>query len=167
MRHAAVRQRTTDASPTESVVAGSAPRDDVQRVARDPLRDEALALGRFIVRQPIGDEFVERYVAAHRHLPLQSDDPRERAVVAFAVAHPLALPCMEAAVALLRPHSLLHRKAILMTAILEASPTYADEFLPRRTGWPALVWLAARVGVTTAAQVAIGLPLVIAAGARA
>jgi hypothetical protein len=38
----------------------------------------------------------------------------------------------DAGLALVRPSSVLRRKLLVMVAILEASPDYADQFLPRR-----------------------------------
>jgi len=125
------------------------------------LREEARVFGRFIAGGPVEHEFVERYVAAHAHLPIEVRDAADERVLTFAVAHPAALPALDAASALVWPHSLLHRKALLMAAILEASPRYADDFLPRRSSWGRLVLLVVSVGLSTAYQVARGLPLLL------
>lgn len=120
---------------------------------------EGRALGRWIIGRPVDAEFVERYASAHAHLLLTTDDPGDRAVLAYAIAHPRLLPPLDAASALVRPQSILHRKALLMTAILEASPTHAEMFLPRTRGWAGLLALAAGVGIVTVMQLALGLPL--------
>jgi hypothetical protein len=122
------------------------------------LRHEARALGRFIVGGEVAGELVERYVDAHRHLFTEPQSLADLGLVAFAVAHPILLPCLDAAAALAGPDALLHRKALLMAAILEASPRHADDFLPRTRGLAGLLALLLRVGVASAAHVAVGLP---------
>lgn len=123
------------------------------------LRAEASVLGRFLVRRAVEPEFVDRYVAAHAFQFLDEHDARDRAILAWAVAHPSLLPCVDAALALRRPDALLHKKALLMAAILEASPAYVDEFLPRAIGVAGLAFLGLRLGLGTALHLAIGVPL--------
>jgi hypothetical protein len=123
------------------------------------LKAEARALGWFILRCEVEPEFIERYAAAHEHLFTGPQLPADNALVFFATRHPRLLPCLDAASALLRPDSLLHKKALLMTGILEASPRYAEEFLPRKRGLLGLCTLFVGLGLTTAVQVAVGAPL--------
>jgi hypothetical protein len=128
---------------------------------RSELRVEADALGRYVLGRPVPAELAERYVVAHDHVAMDESSPGDRAILRFALAHRAALPCLDAAAALVRPHSLLHRKALLMTAILEASPDAADDFLPRSVGWLRLITLGATVGVATIAQLTVGMPLLL------
>lgn len=123
------------------------------------LKAEARALGRLILRREVEQEFIDRYVAAHEHLFTGPQLPVDNAMVNWAMRHQRLLPCMDAAAALLRPNSLLHKKALLMAAILEATPRYAEEFLPRKRGLLGLGVLLAVLGLTTAVQVLIGAPL--------
>lgn len=147
---------------------GFRPRDHARVTDRAAakLRTEAVTLGRFIVGRPIEVEFVDRYVAAHTHLAMEARQQGDDAVVNFAMAHPVLLPPLDAAAALVRPQSLLHKKALLMSAILEASPAYAAEFLPRQAGWIGLLGLIAHVGVVTICQLLIGVPLLTIVGRR-
>jgi hypothetical protein len=126
---------------------------------RDALLAEASALGAYVVGGDVEPDLLERYVAAHAHLDIATGEPDDVAVLEFAVRHRVTLPCLDAACALVRPSALLHRKALLMAAILETTPRYAERFLPRSTGWVALIALGARVGVTTVLQLVVGLPL--------
>ena len=123
----------------------------------DQLRAEAAAIGRFILKRPIEAEFIDRYVAAHEHLALRPSYRADATVLAFAMTHVATLPSLDAAAALVRPQALLHRKALLLTAILEASPRYADQFLPRTRSWLGLAALVARVGLATMFQIAVGV----------
>lgn len=104
---------------------------------------------------------LQRYADAHVHLDVGGATTSDRATLAFALAHPWLLPSLDAAAAFVRPQALLHRKALLMTAILEASPDHADLFLPRVAGWLALGWLGARVAFSTVVHLAVGLPLLL------
>jgi hypothetical protein len=121
---------------------------------------EAAVLTRLIVGRQADPEFAHRYVAAHRLLLPESIEPVDAALISMAMHRPWLLPCIDTALALRRPDALLHRKSMLMAAILEASPQFADDFLPRQTGLIALAWLGLRIGATTAVQLAIGLPIV-------
>lgn len=73
---------------------------------------------------------VARYVAAHRALIEAPRDPREIALAAFAVRHPWSARPLDAACGLIRPQALLRRKLRLLAAVLEATPDFADAFLP-------------------------------------
>lgn len=131
---------------------------------REALRIEGRLLGRLVLGREPEPEFVERYVGAHEFLFQEPVHGNDGAVMALAVRRPWLVPCLDSAAALVRPHALLHRKALLMAAILEASPRYAGEFLPRRTGWAGLVWLGFSAGLMTAVRVAVGIPVLILAG---
>ena len=117
-------------------------------------------MARFIVGREAPPEFAQRYLTAHQHLFRDPPEGRDAALLNLAIRRPWLLPCIDAALALRRPDALLHRKALLMAAILEASPLFADDFLPRRTGLLGLAWLAARLGAVNLLQLAIGLPIV-------
>ncbi len=130
------------------------------------LHEEGRALGAFIIGAPVDAEFVDRYAAAHAHLFREPPGPGEAAVLALAIRRPLLLPFLAAASGLIRRESLLHKKSLLMAAILEASPRYADEFLPRPTRPFRLAIILAWTGLVTALQVAIGLPILLLLGKR-
>ncbi len=121
---------------------------------------EAAVLTRFVVGREAGPEFAARYVAAHQHLLREPIEPRDATLLSLVIHRRWLLPCVDAALALRRPAALLHKKTLLMAAILEASPRFADDFLPRRAGALGLAWLSLRIGTATIAQLAIGLPIV-------
>lgn len=96
--------------------------------------DELAAEGRMFARYLVGrippEELVERYVAASRSL-FPAPGGTDAAVVTFARRHPWSVGFLDAAAGLLHPGSLLRNKILVMAAILEASPAFADDFLPR------------------------------------
>jgi hypothetical protein len=57
---------------------------------------------------------------------------REKALWESMVRSRRRMAWADAGLALVRPSSVLRRRLLVMAAILEASPEYADQFLPRR-----------------------------------
>ena len=78
------------------------------------------------------------------------------ALVAFARRHPWSVSLLDAASGLLRPGSLLRNKILLMAAILETSPTFADEFLPRDARPLGLLLALVAHGTVAVARAALG-----------
>lgn len=131
------------------------------------LQDQGAILGRFIIGVPVEPQFIDRYVLAHEHVSTEQSAPADAAILTLAMKRPILLPFLAAAASLVRRDSLLHKKSLLMAAILEASPTYADEFLPRPMGMFRLTSTLVVTGIVTAFQAAVGLPLLWFAGRRA
>ena len=111
----------------------------------DELAAEARLFARYLVgRDPI-PAHVDRYVAASRaHFgePLAVEDA---AVLAWVRRHAWSVGMLDAAAGLLRPGGALRNRILLMAAILETTPEFADHFLPRQVGPLALVL---RLGVS-------------------
>ena len=115
------------------------------------LETEARIFGRYLVGRDPGDALVARYVAAcgtHFAAPPPAD---EAAVLAWIRRHPWSVGLLDAASGLLRPGGTLRNRILLMAAILESTPEFADHFLPQHVGPLALV---ARVGVAGTIAVA-------------
>jgi hypothetical protein len=122
--------------------------------ADDTRADEARLFGRYLVGREPSPAHVERYVAAcHTHFasPLA---PEDAAVLAWIRHRPWSIGMLDAACGLLRPGGALRNRVLLMAAILETSPEFADDFLPHHSGPLALVL---RVGVAGAVAVANAL----------
>lgn len=120
---------------------------------------EAHVLGRYLVGHVPPPELIARYVAAGQTLFAAPQAPADEATVAFACRHPWSLPFLDAAAALRRPGGLLRGKLLVMSAVLEASPTYADTFLPRTPGRAALAAQLAFHGTCAVVQAVVGLLL--------
>jgi hypothetical protein len=127
------------------------------------LEIEARVFARYLVGRVPQDELVARYLDASRAIFVEEADPREAAVLAFARRRPWSVPFLDAAAGFLRPGSLLRNKILLMGAILETSPAFADEFLPRNVGTAGLVLRILALGTAAAARAALGAPLLAAA----
>lgn len=132
------------------------------------LAAEARVLGRYLVCVEPPPVLVDRWVDAVRTLGLAAADPADAAVVDFAVRHPWSVGPLDTACGLLRRGGLLRQKLLVLAAVLEASPEFADEFLPRSVSLPRLLARFAGVGLTAAVEAVVGLVVLpLAARARA
>lgn len=122
-------------------------------------RREARLFGRYLVGEDPGEPFVERYLAAADTLFSSPPGP----VVRFARRRPRTLPLLDAASAVVRPRGPLRSRLLVMAAVLEASPAYADVFLPRPAGAVRQLVDVAIAGSVGAAKVVAGLPVLLAA----
>lgn len=100
------------------------------------LIDEGRRLGRYLVGRPVPLDLLARYQQAHvkRAADLDGDSP----ALALWRRRPWMLPLLDAGCARWRPEDPLRRKLMLMTAILECTPRYAEHFLPEHRGFWAL-----------------------------
>ncbi len=99
----------------------------------DALDTEARVFTRYLVGRMPPDALVDRYRAANAAIFTDPGAREDLALVAFARRHPWSVSLLDASSGLLRPGNLLRNKILLMAAILETSPAFADEFLPRNT----------------------------------
>jgi len=120
------------------------------------LRTEAHVFGRYLVGERLSEALVERYRAANQTLAaVQGDDE----IVAYARRHPWAVPLLDAAAGLTAASSLLRKKLLVMTAIVETTPELIAKTEPRAVGLPQLTVRLGIAGVRTALEVALGLAL--------
>jgi hypothetical protein len=120
---------------------------------------EAAAFSRYLVGDVAPSELLERYETGCRTLFTDAPDAEDAALLDFARRHGWSVPYLDAAVALRRPHATLRARLLLMAAVLETSPRYADRFLPVDTAALAFVWRLARHGVPAVMYAVIGLML--------
>src|SRR2546426_171656 len=90
--------------------------------ALDSLNQEGEQIARYLTGVSPPPDVLERYVEAHASLFRDAIPPPERASILFIRQHAWALPYMDAALAVLRPHSRLRSKILLMFALLETTP---------------------------------------------
>jgi hypothetical protein len=95
------------------------------------LEMEARVFGRYLVGRVPPAELVERYCAANAAIFTEPGGAEDTALVGFVRRNPWSVSLLDASSGLLRPGNLLRNKILLMAAILETSPEFADEFLPR------------------------------------
>jgi hypothetical protein len=125
----------------------------------DDLAAEARVFARYLVGRDASAAHVARYVAAcrtHFAQPLASDDA---AVLAWVRRHPRSVGMLDAAAGLLRPGGALRNRVLLMAAILETTPEFADDFLPHPVGPLAMVLRVGAAGAVAVANALGGLVL--------
>ena len=110
-------------------------------------------------------ELIDRYVDANRTLLEEPFTERDAALLGFVRRHPRSVPYLDAASGLLRPGSPFRSKLLIMAAILETSPHFAEEFLPRHTRAAGLFLHLFALGLAVIVRVGVG-SLIYAAAIR-
>ena len=123
------------------------------------LAAEGRRFGRYLTGREPGPAIVERYVRACRTLFATPPVPGDAAVLAFARRHPWSIGLLDAAAALRRPSGALRGRLLVMAAILEATPEFAEDFLPRHLGPVALVVRVASAGIVAVGLAGLGVVL--------
>jgi nucleoside-diphosphate-sugar epimerase len=123
------------------------------------LTQESAMIARYLLGVEPPRELHDRYATAARKVLGDQTDPE----LIFVRRHPRTLPLVDAAAAWLRPQSAVRQRVFLMTAILEATPLYADFFLrPQPSGVrlvAELAWQSFRAGV----KITCGIPVFLVA----
>jgi hypothetical protein len=148
------------------------------------LAREAQLIARYLLDRDCPPEMVERYALAQEGRRKEEGGRRQEEggrrqeeggrrqeeggrrgerVARFAFAHPWSIPFLDAAGAFLGDGALLRDKLLVMSAVLEASPRFADEFLPRQASRAATLARVAAYGVVAGAKALVGLPLMLLA----
>ena len=122
----------------------------------EKLREECRVITGYLVGSSPPPELVERYVEANKfHFGGKQSDSDD-AVVDFVRRRPGSLPYLDAALALLRPASLLRSKIFLMVAILEATTEFTEYFLPEPFSLPQFLWRLSRYGASISFRFIVG-----------
>jgi hypothetical protein len=130
---------------------------------RESLRGEAIVFARYLVGRTPPPDVVERYEQASRRLFPPQLDRSDAALLAFVRRHPWSTSLLDAAAGILRPASALRSRILVMAAILETSPAFADDFLPRSASLVSLLTRLAVHGIRAIAGLVVGLPVYYAA----
>lgn len=117
---------------------------------------EFSTFARYMLGREPPEKLVGRYVEASRIRFPSPPEGRDADLLRFAMRHPRLLPALDAACGFLRPRALLREKLLLATAILEASPDFADRFLPDKCGLWTLVSRIAACAFRTAVRLPVG-----------
>jgi hypothetical protein len=102
------------------------------------LHAEAVAFTRYLLRVDPTSEVTVRYVAANRALLSEPPTARDCALLETCLARPWTLPFLDAAEARRDPPSLLRKKVLVLSAVLETTTQFAPHFLPLKRWGPAL-----------------------------
>jgi len=110
------------------------------------LRTEAVLFSRYLIGADPPEELVARYAEANAILFGEAPSGFDRKLLAFACAHPWAIALFDASTGG-SPGSRFRRKLLVMMAILETTPRFADQTAQVSVG---LGELAVRVGAAGA-----------------
>lgn len=125
---------------------------------------EFVLLARYLIGSVPPARFRARYQSGCRALfgdPAPHSAPQS-AALRLALRRPVLLPLLDAGCALRRREDPLRQRLLLLTAILEASPEYADVFLPRTLTWPKLLIALPLRGALAVAKAIGGATLLLA-----
>jgi len=127
--------------------------------ATEVLEAEARRIGHYLVGVDVSETLVERYREANHILFPDRPSPTDAAVLEFVRRHPWSLPPLESALGLIRPGALLRRKLVVMTAILETDPRFADSFGALEPGRSGAILRLLGLGLSSTVKVAGGFLL--------
>jgi hypothetical protein len=142
---------------------------DAQMARREALTAEARRIGRYFLGEDPPEDLVDRYREASLVLFPGTPDPADGGVLDFVHRHPWSLPLLESALGLLRPQALLRRKTVVMMAVLETDPRFADRFEAHCPGRAGAIVRLSGLGLSSAVKIVGGLllyPLARLLGAR-
>ena len=121
----------------------------------DQLSLDSCILARYLLNVELPRELQYRYAAACLKLLGNQLDPEW----CFVQRHPWTLPFIDAGAGILRPDSGVRQRLFLMTAILEATPLYAEFFLAPAPRAPQFIFGMALRCIRCAINIAVGIPL--------
>jgi hypothetical protein len=121
------------------------------------LEAEARIFARYLIGTDPAPQHIARYLDAENRLSPDCNDLDPAG--SFVRRHPWAIGPLDSASALLRPDSRFRAGMLRMAAILEASPQFADRFLPECRSRLGILTRLMGIGVSTAWQLAVGVPL--------
>jgi hypothetical protein len=131
-------------------------------MTREQLRREAVVFGRYLVGEVPSDVLIERYCAANEELfAHEVMSSRDAAALELVRRRAWTAGPLDAGHALIARGSLLRKKLLVMTAIVETTPAYAARMEPRAVSLPGLVVRLVGAGLAMAAQAAAGVALTV------
>jgi len=99
------------------------------------IQTEAHILGKYLIGQPISDDLAQRYQTAINKLDTTLN-PSEEKLWKKCLNSPTFLSYIDSGLALADAFSKIRFRIYIMFCILETTPEYAKEFLPRkRSAW--------------------------------
>jgi hypothetical protein len=125
----------------------------------DILEKEARLLACYLIDSEPPPEMVVCYVDANRKLDACAVNEHDARMMKFVLAHPWSVPLLDAAAGFLQPDSLLRKKIYIMAAVLEASPRFAQQFLPKSLSYSKLFVNLTTNVFTAGIKVIIGIPI--------
>lgn len=123
------------------------------------LEKEAVLFASYLLDRDPPEEMVDRYINANRKLGVNRVTATDENVLNFSMSHPWSIHFLDAATGLLMKDSLLRKKIYVMAAVLEASPRYAESFLPENLSPLMFFCRIIASGFKACIKIMIGIPM--------
>jgi hypothetical protein len=107
----------------------------------DELSREARIFSNYLLHKNPSEAATALYIKAMQANPGKLDDS-EAKLLEFALKHAWLLSCIDGGLVFIKPHSEVRRRIYTMLSILETTPDFAQDFLPKQRAW----WYAFVVG---------------------
>ncbi len=96
------------------------------------MKEEAITFGKYLLSGETPDEkSIALYEAAHQHKKIEVSIA-EKKLFEFALRKRWAIGAIDGALAFKNPEHVIRRKLLVMSAVLECRPQYADLFIPKK-----------------------------------
>jgi len=106
---------------------------------------EAEIFGKYLLGNIPNQKSVILYVDAMNKLKI-SLDKKEEKLLQFMLRNPNSVKWIDSGLAMFRKESPIRKKLLVMSAILETIPEYANLFFPKRTSIIYVFWVGFRAG---------------------
>lgn len=96
------------------------------------VKEEAITFGKYLLSgETPDDKSTALYEAAHQHRKIEVP-AAEKKLFEFALRNRWAIGAIDGALAFKNPEHVIRRKLLVMSAVLECRPQYADLFIPQK-----------------------------------
>ncbi|HEY8999562.1 MAG TPA: hypothetical protein VIM53_04595 [Candidatus Saccharimonadales bacterium] len=123
----------------------------------DELTSEARIFSKYLLHKVPSENAVQLYAKAMQANPGKVED--EAKLLQFALKHAWLLGCIDGGLVLVQPHSEVRRRIYTMLSILETTPDFAEDFLPKQRKWP-YIFVVGWAGLRGAARAVVGVFIV-------
>ncbi len=124
----------------------------------DELATEARIFSKYLLHKKPSEKAVMLYTKAMQANPGKLDES-EAKLLRFALRHAWLLGCIDGGLVLVRPHAEVRRRIYTMLSVLETTPEFAQDFLPKRREWP-YIFVVGWAGVHGVVRAAVGIFIV-------
>lgn len=136
--------------------------------ARDAvLEKEAVLFARYLLDSDPPRDMVDRYISANKQLGVNVATAEDERILNFSVSHSWSIPFLDAGAGFLQSEAVLRKKIYTMAAVLEASPRYAENFLPENPSTFMFFFRIITSGLKAFMKVIVGIPMLMLIRKRA
>lgn len=123
------------------------------------LKQESIIFSQYLIGKFPPDELITRYIQGNQTLFLCEPTKGEASLLNFCRKNEWSVSFLDGGAGFLASENLLRKKILLMSAVLETSPKFADDFLPKPVRWSNLIFQSMVGGLGTFVSLLFGVPL--------